>query len=110
MMDEQPRAPADVAKALGFDTPLVRHVLWTHSRPGPNQRYHSVDHNSAHNAARYVLGPGENVDRRRALDPDSDTDEAALNKRHRNESRDWPAVDVLLLNSINAMVRMGVCA
>ena len=110
MADGRPRAPSDVAEALGFGTKLASDYMRQYSRPGPNQRYHTVDHEGARNAARYVLGPGENVGARRLLDPDSDSDDAALNARYRKEPHDWPRVDVVLLTSINAMVRMGARA
>lgn len=110
MADRCPRAPSEVANMLGFDAKLVSDYLRQYSCPGPSQRYHTVDHWGARNAARYVLGAGENVGRRRALDPHSDADDAALNERFRQEPRNWPTVDVVLLNSMNAMVRMGVPA
>lgn len=112
MADGEPRTACEIAEAIGASDSKVGDFLRVAREPGRNQEVHAIDKGGKFNAARYVIGKGENaflrpspVSESRKAEKDMTEDE--LDALHRARARWWTPVDVLVLQSINAMVRMG---
>ncbi|HDR9153809.1 TPA: hypothetical protein QDB05_000228 [Burkholderia vietnamiensis] len=113
MADGRPRTALQIADALDISIRPVNEYLRAASAQGPTQEVHSVDRNGKGNAARYIAGRGENVPPRGQKQKDADERELTddeLDAKHKSPMRWWPAPDVLVIRTINNMVRMGVQA
>jgi hypothetical protein len=112
MADGKPRTATEIADAISASPSKVGDFVRVAREPGRNQELHAIDKGGKARAVRYVTGNGENVTVRPApatlaakLRDDELTDDE-LDARYRSRSN-WPAVDVVLLRSIDSMVRMG---
>lgn len=115
MADRLPRTSTEIADVLDVNVSKVNDFMRVARIPGRRQELHALDRNGKAGAARYVIGKGENAALRSAPIAErktrvDDLTDAELDDMHRPRARWWPAVDVVVLNSINAMVRMREAA
>jgi hypothetical protein len=113
MLDGMPRTTLQVADALGFS--LVTSVVYFRhaSHPGEFQEVHSVDNMGMNGAPRYVWGKGKNKALKRApryVKPEDEMTDRELDAQHRGFFKWWPEPDLLVIRTIDSMVRMGARA
>jgi hypothetical protein len=109
MSDGKPRTSREISDETDRPGSQVRTYMAKSSKPGPFQKYHTIDRTEINNAARFVIGPGENAGPRVRTPPKELTEEE-LDRKHKSSGRWWPQADSTVLDSINAMVRQGARA
>jgi hypothetical protein len=114
MADGKPRTSTQVCDELDISLSASIQYFRHASHPGEYQEVHSIDNKGENGAARFVWGKGKNkaVQRppNRSKPIEDMTDDELNRKFKRTDFRSWPKADLLVIQSINNMVRSGVTA